>query len=921
MAATTSPSDTKDSLSGVCRSTRPVWASPHGWAVARSVLCFLAVSITLAAGSPQSAAQAGAGLTASEEQELIELEEHSKFLEALRLVEGKTPEPQDAEHQKKLKAFARDFPLIDQDIKEQRFKEAEGLLQKNRESADVIKDPGLVAAERKKTAELHEAIEKAFKAQLDTLIAKADKMQKKGKYAEAAKCYDEALALNATKLETPLTPSLRNDLEARKLRAEESKTKSEATFWAQFWRGVSAGLITLATWIICFAVALLFFRLAGIAKAWLPPETGARVVMDDLTGNANERDAKSQALTRDMSVRLTTMGASSGESTELDDTPDLDSANLPNLVIHHDPQGIDVPLATTAATVGPFSINPAQLLAVLQKLMARRAEYSFKGSLVLQGARQAMVLECVSTKPKIGKKLWQSKSDNSDPAAAREEALSTIVEKVAFEFSEERSTNSFASFHCYRAGRALMNSSRTAEDRAKILTSAAQLFRDCIQADPGNWMGWFYLATVLRKCGKNKQAANHFKFLQELLQQPTELLKAFLASHTDFPIIVDYNYAVCLSKLDTWKSHGESVDLLGRLIEKVQRPIGPKESGASKDVSARNPATPQPGPQPRPEMEMLFRSARVSALTFELDPQNEPVEKDPGGNKAHRDSIFRNIEGECEKVAQLESRIPESGRRTSTVARAVMKNAYGWALLRQGRSRDAVTALSDAITLMPDFVDAYLNLAEILIGGRSKVDPNWIQEAQSQLDQALLLSPSSPRAHYLSGRLLAKPAIGEFEKAKEHLLKAELFPNSYFLYAQILKGIDGNPKGAIEALAKSIARFPRVDYRYVVYAQWIIEFINSSPAGPPAALQTLLENALSAANKLHGHGIEKKLQSKGQELLGKLNELKSRMVQTKPIIGEDQEPGDATAGDATAGEAAADPQQQATPPSSPDHGT
>jgi hypothetical protein len=466
---TTSQPDTKNSRSGVCQSARLLWASPHGWAVASGVLCLLAVSITLVAGSPQSAAQAGAGLTASEEEELIELEEHSKFLEALRLVEGKTPEAQDAEHQKKLKTFARDFPLIDQDIKEQRFKEAEALLQKNRESADVLKDPGLVGAERKKTAELHEAIEKAFKAQLDASIAKADEMQKEGKYAEAAKCYDEALALNATKLETPLTPSLRNDLEARKKKAEAKKARSETSFGAQFVKSVIAGLTTLVTWTICLIAALLLFWVAARLKRFLPPQEGARIALDDLTASTSEREEKNRALTRDVAVRLATIGSASGQSAELDGTPDLDSANLPNIVAYHDEGTAPLPLANTAATVGPFSINPLQLFTALQKLVERRFEYNFTGSLVPQGSRQAMVLECVSTHASVGKKSWQCSADGSDPAKVREEVLSTIIEKVTFDLAESRSTNSFESFYAYRRGRALMNSGRTAENRAEIL--------------------------------------------------------------------------------------------------------------------------------------------------------------------------------------------------------------------------------------------------------------------------------------------------------------------------------------------------------------------------------------------------------------------------------------------------------------------
>ena len=546
----------------------------HLSAVTR-LLSVLAFSITLTAANPPDNTVVGTDSVLVEKEELLEMEKAARFNDALGLIDRSAQKPSYSNHQEKLKAFARDFPVVDQALKKKHFKEAEEILKKDSDKVDSLQDLGLFEAAQTKLGEVHGAMQKALQGEVNALIQRAHQMEKRSKYAEAAKLYDEALAMDANKLEAPLPSALRAEVQTEKLAAEEMKTKSEASFWTLFWKSVSAGLTTLATWTICLVAALLLCGGAFYAKRLLPREKGARIAIDDMTGPASDRDARSKDLTRDMAIRLSGFGSGPEQSTELDDTPDLDSGNLMNLVIHHDSQAAQLPLANTAASVGPFSINPAQLLALLQQLTARRSEHSFRGTLVSQGSRQVLLLECSSIDPALNKKRWQSSADGVDAGKVREEVLTEASERVAFELLKPRSTNSFVSFYSYRSGRVLMSSARTAENRAEILGNAAARFRDCIQADPGNWMGWFYLATVLRKRGQNKHAANHFQLLQELLKQPGQLLTDFLARQLYFSTVVDYNYAVCLSKLDDWKMHQKSVTILKKLIESLAAPVKP----------------------------------------------------------------------------------------------------------------------------------------------------------------------------------------------------------------------------------------------------------------------------------------------------------------------------------------------------------
>ena len=827
------------------------------------------------------------------------MEQNSKMSEALRFVEKTNKAGADPAHLEKLKALARDFPIIDQDIRQERFKEAAEILKKHTDKLDPAADPGLVAAARAKAFQIHAESMKVIQAQAEALIGRAREMEKQGRFAEAVKLYDDVLGLTPAKLETSLSPSLRSDVQAQKWHAEQEKTRAEAAFRTQFWKNISAGLTTVATWIICLVAVLVLLRVLGFLKRLLPAEKGARISMNDLTGQTNERETRSQTLTGEMSVRLAAIGSSGGQPTDLDDTPDLDSGNFPNIVVHHDGGGIQLPLANTPATVGPFSINPAQLLALWQQVIARRAEFDFKGSLVSQGSRQVMVVECDSAGPNLKKKRWQTSSEDTDSAKAREEVLGTMVEKIVFELLPARPTNSFPSFHAYRSGRTLMAAASGAEDGATKLGEAAARFRDSIQADPGNWMGWFYLATVLRKCGENRQAADHFKRLQELLERPTELLKRFLDSNPHFPAVVAYNYAVCLSKLEDWQMHHKAVELLEELIAKVageSKVSTPSRTAAV--VSAAAGETRGDAGYGTLGLQMLFRSALTFALTFEVDRKNRSPGGDPEKEKKHNDSVLDRIKDECKKITDLGTSVSDADLRAYTVARAVMKNAFGWALHSVGQSAKAEEELRVAISLMPDFVDAYVNLAEILLDQKGILDPNWIEEAKTKLEQALALSPSSERAHYLMGRLLMNPALGDFAQAKEHLCKADLIPNSYLMHAEILRAQDKDPRQAIETLNKSIARFPRADHRYGIFIKWVMEFVEANPpASPPSpdersSLGTLLKRAVAAARKLQKQGIDEKRRAEGERLAREVTALQEKLFPKQAEQAEDAVPSD-----------------------------
>jgi hypothetical protein len=116
---------------------------------------------------------------------------------------------------------------------------------------------------------------------------------------------------------------------------------------------------------------------------------------------------------------------------------------------------------------------------------------------------------------------------------------------------------------------------------------------------------------------------------------------------------------------------------------------------------------------------------------------------------------------------------------------------------------------------------------------------------------------------------------------------------------------------AIQILGKSIARFPRVDYRYVSYVEWVIKRADTKPStsqsmlaqtagtaneAQPAApgqssassesIPTLLENARAAALKLQKHAISEKLKERGAELA---KEVEDRLTKIPPKKADEEE--------------------------------
>ena len=139
-------------------------------------------------------------------------------------------------------------------------------------------------------------------------------------------------------------------------------------------------------------------------------------------------------------------------------------------------------------------------------------------------------------------------------------------------------------------------------------------------------------------------------------------------------------------------------------------------------------------------------------------------------------------------------------------ALAIAENAHGRALDSLGRKPNAVERYRRATALLPDFVDAQLNLAEALLDLKGF---DWAEHAEAAIRQALRSDPASRRAEYLYGRLCADGAVGALRRGKSSIWKrAGDYSQALLLRARLLAEQGKDRDGALALLEQAVTARP-----------------------------------------------------------------------------------------------------------------
>jgi cytochrome c-type biogenesis protein CcmH/NrfG len=618
-------------------------------------------------------------------------------------------------------------------------------------------------------------------------------------------------------------------------------------------------LTAFLTWLVyALLIVAAISVVLVIRHAWryLPPRRGTVVALGDLGANARERQAASHMLSRQLLAEITALSSGAdGAGGQIDESRDLDRSFVANLRIAG--EGVErldsLMEGETAVAVGPLSFNARQLAYFFGTFFRRRSEYELVGSLT--PAREGVVLTVERQGPGAALDRWQVPRTGEH---ATSEAIRDVAMQIVVGLGCSTATSDWRSFRDYRTALDLLDTAGDADDPHEQLERARLLLGRALDRDPLNPLARFYLGTAERKLGNNEGAVEQFRLLQSLIsgERSGRRLKHFVDDvHPEFRLVVRYNLAASLLKLDKNKAQREALTILNSLHDRLVK------KGSLSLTS-----------QGRYRFEVLVESALAWALTFRIErvlDDRDPQAKSKNGRELELLAEIKKLRNTIHQAT------PQSGDDAAVYANALAtaENAYGRAFDLLGRKPNAVEAYRRATTLLPDFVDAHLNLAEALIDLR---EFGWQEQAEAAIRQALRSEPSSRRAEYLYGRLSADPSVARYEEAKQHFERAGGYSQALFLYATLLAQQDGKLPDALAVLDRAIAANPAAGHRLLAYANFVLQL-----AGEGRADRARLNRAREYAERLAAEGYTPRFRRRGQELVEQIDATLTRL-ETEP---------------------------------------
>jgi tetratricopeptide (TPR) repeat protein len=742
---------------------------------------------------------------------------------------------------------------------------------------DPVRDAPLVDIVHKKLREAEEAGRKVADDDANAVLDKANTLLKAEKFDDAIAAYADVAGKKPGEVSEDI---IQKGIKG-KHQAEAEKAKAGIpSFWWDIWTTLRTGIVTISGWIFYFVVlGTVLCLVVRIPRLWSPND-GVEVSVEDLTATTADRAVQSQHLTEELTGRIKNP-EDGGDGIEIDRYEDIDRGDLGSLRVRVDDLSkLDSLIQDTSPVrFGPVSFSARDLFVFLRTYLRRPYRTSLRGTLSKEKDKSTLVVErsVLGGNAELAAR-WE---ETATGPTARAEVIRAMVRRIAFEYSNFRITSNWRSYEAYSQGMdVLLTRERTANstppeaaagadtavapaagaavapatatptphepsDRKALLDKACESFQRSLVFDQGNWMARFNLATVWRKLGHNDESEAQFRLLELIINirvstEKTGPLIAFLENNEEFPSVVCYNRAVALSKMFGPDPHFKAKRILQDLIESY-------ESAKSKNGI---------------RVYWLSRSA-LSALHVILMEEDETRE--------HWDEFFEAIKNDQSWVEELCTNAIVDWQ-TYTMVRAVILNAYGRAQFLKGSYPVASRILSEVISTMPDFVDAYVNYADACLATKQENMVNRVERAQEILQKAIKLSPSHERAHYLLAKVY--DSTQHYDYALKELDKAGPRPRHDALRAEILLKQD-KPDEALKALQKSISLFSKPDYRFVRYIKLLTR--NSADGSPPS--EEHLRMAMDAAVSLHKNGVKRSYREDGEKLLGELKSLAVRVTE------------------------------------------
>ncbi len=167
-------------------------------------------------------------------------------------------------------------------------------------------------------------------------------------------------------------------------------------------------------------------------------------------------------------------------------------------------------------------------------------------------------------------------------------------------------------------------------------------------------------------------------------------------------------------------------------------------------------------------------------------------------------------------------------------------NLQAWCLYKQGRLKEAVTTMDEAINLEPGRAIHYLDLGKILV--ESHRDAVALVAAQ----KAVEVAPASSEAYLLKG--LAEYNLKFFAASvKSYHRAVELNPDTFeaLLGLALSLAASGSKDEAIATFEQGIKRFPKEAKIYQEYGRFLLDPVNAADLETESKAVGLLKKAIA----------------------------------------------------------------------------
>lgn len=282
---------------------------------------------------------------------------------------------------------------------------------------------------------------------------------------------------------------------------------------------------------------------------------------------------------------------------------------------------------------------------------------------------------------------------------------------------------------------------------------------------------------------------------------------------------------------------------------------------------------PKLDPKVKLRLKLLALSARAAALAARMEALAEKRDADEF-NAEEFDRTDAEIRAIVSQLEQMEAEAA-GDLHTWCVAVAVAQNSIGRALHLKAHHHklkscyaDAIRCFDRAIYLVPSMPDPYIGKAAVLFKQQDDAGLDWPDQAEALLARAIELSPRNGKAHYYRGRLAMYR--GDYKQALRMFDKADVHPWMLYHKAVILaKHVKPLQRmRALELLHASISMLNRVDERYALYADTVLDELAEKTKVEP----DLFERAAALASDLADRGITDDCRNRGRELMRRLED-------------------------------------------------